>query len=177
MLKVILLALSGSIDSWALGAAYHAAEIRIPWTTKGVVALISAIASLFAVLLGEGMGLFINPYYIQAAGGLVLIILGGKSIWDVFRGEKEKNYDTDESKTIEPVEGIVLGGVLASDSFCAGMSLCGVGSAAYVFPAVAGALTFLFLELGERKVRCSTAYYYFAGVALIGIGVVQMLGL
>ena len=64
MLKIILLGLSGSIDSWALGAAYHAADIRIPWVTKAVVAFISGITSLVAVLFGGGGGHFFYSHYI-----------------------------------------------------------------------------------------------------------------
>ena len=176
MLKIILLGSSGSIDSWALGAAYHAADIRIPWVTKAVVAFISGITSLVAVLLGEGLGHFINPHYIEMAGGLVLIILGARSIWSVFKGQQEKNYDVDASKTIEPFEGVVLGGVLASDSFCAGLSLCRMGTVAYAFPVVAAVLTFLFLLLGDKKLRCGSICHYFAGGALVVIGIIQMLG-
>lgn len=177
MLKIILLGLSGSIDSWALAAAYQAADIRIPWVTKAVVALISGLTSLVAVLLGGGLGHFINPYYIQAAGGVVLVILGGRSLWSIRRGQGEKNYDVDASKTIEPFEGVVLGGVLASDSFCAGLSLCGMGRVALVFPAVACALTYLFLILGGKAMKCNRACHYFAGGALVLVGAVQIFGL
>lgn len=177
MLKIILLGLSGSIDSWALAAAYHAADIRIPWITKAVVALISGITSLAAVLLGGGLGHFINPYYIQAAGGVVLVILGGRSLWSIRMGQGEKNYDVDASKTIEPFEGVVLGGVLASDSFCAGLSLCGMGRVAFAFPVVACVLTYLFLILGGKAMKCNRACHYFAGGALILIGFAQILGL
>ncbi len=177
MLKIILLGLSGSIDSWALGAAYQAADIKIPWTTKGIVAFISGITSLVAVLLGDGLGRVINPYYIQMAGGVVLILIGARTLWSVITGKKGKNYDTDASKTIEPLEGVVLGGVLASDSFCAGLSLCTMGTAAYAFPFVAGVLTFLFLVLAEKRIRCGRFCDYFAGVVLAAIGFVQMAGL
>lgn len=177
MLKIILLGLSGSIDSWALGAAYQAADIKIPWTTKGIVALISGITSLVAVLLGDGLGRVVNPFYIQMAGGIVLILIGARTLWSVITGKKGKNYDTDASKTIEPLEGVVLGGVLASDSFCAGLSLCTMGMAAYAFPFVAGVLTFLFLVLAEKRIRCGRFCDYFAGIVLLAIGFVQMTGL
>lgn len=177
MLKIILLGLSGSIDSWALGAAYQASDIKIPWLTKGIVALISAVTSLVAVLLGDGLGYFINPSYIQMAGGCVLVIIGARSLWSVLTDKKEKNYDADASKTIEPVEGVILGAVLASDSFCGGLSLCGMGMTAYAFPPVAGALTFLFLVLADKKIKCSRFCDYFAGSALIALGIVQMFGL
>lgn len=177
MLKIILLGLSGSVDSWALGAAYHASDIRIPWVTKAIVALISGLTSLVAVLLGDGLGYLINPYYIQAAGGGILVILGIRSLWSIRTGQEEKNYDVDASKTIEPFEGIVLGGVLASDSFCAGLSLCGMGNVAYVFPVVAGVLTYLFLVLGGKAMQCGRVCHYFAGGALTLIGSAQILGL
>lgn len=177
MLKIILLGLSGSMDSWALGAAYEAADIKIPWTTKGIVAFISGITSLVAVLLGEGLGRVIDPFYIQMAGGAVLVFIGGRTLWSVITGKKGRNYDTDASKTIEPLEGVVLGGVLASDSFCAGLSLCTMGAAAYAFPFVAGVLTFLFLVLAEKRIRSGRFCDYFAGAVLVAIGFAQMGGL
>lgn len=176
MLKIILLGLSGSLDSWALGAAYQASGIRIPWLTKTVVALISAVTSLVAVLLGDGLGYFIDPFYIQVAGGCVLVIIGAKSLWSVLAGRKGRNYDTDASKTIEPLEGVILGAVLASDSFCGGLGLCSMGATAYAFPPVAGALTFLFLALADRKIKYGKFCDYIAGGVLIAIGIVQMAG-
>lgn len=177
MLKIILLGLSASIDSWAVGAAYHAADIDIPWLTKAIVAVISGITSLAAVLLGGALGSFIDTCYIQMAGGFVLVLIGVKSLWSVMTNHEEKNYDSDQSKTIEPFEGVVLGGVLASDSFCGGLSLCGMGMAAYTFPAIVGVLTFFFLMLAEKKIQCGRVCDYFAGAVLALIGVAQMIGL
>ena len=177
MLKIILLGLSASIDSWAVGAAYRAADIKIPWITKGIVAFISGLTSLAAVLLGGGLGLFVDTCYIQMAGGLVLVLIGVRSLWSVMTNHEEKNYDTDASKTIEPYEGIVLGGVLASDSFCGGLSLCGMGRIAYTFPVIVGVLTFLFLVMAEKRIRSGRICDYFAGAALALIGVVQMIGI
>lgn len=177
MLKIILLGLSASIDSWAVGAAYYAADIRIPWITKVIVAIISGITSFAAVLLGGVLGALIDTCYIQMAGGFVLVLIGVKSLWSVLTNHEEKNYDSDQSKTIEPYEGVVLGGVLASDSFCGGLSLCGMGGVAYTFPVIVGVLTFFFLMLAEKRIQCSRVCDYFAGVVLALIGVAQMIGL
>lgn len=177
MLKIILLGLSASIDSWAAGAAYRAADIEIPWITKGIVAFISGLTSLVAVLLGGGLGLFVDACYIQMAGGFVLVLIGVRSLWSVMTNHEERNYDTDKSKIIEPYEGIVLGGVLASDSFCGGLSLCGMGRIAYAFPVIVGVLTFLFLVMAEKRIRSGRVCDYFAGAALAVIGVVQMIGI
>ncbi len=175
MLKIILLGLSVSIDSWAVGAAYNADDIRIPWLTKFIVAVISAGTSLAAVLLGNGLGKYINVTYVQMVGGFVLFLIGVKSLWGVYTNREEKNYDADASKIIEPLEGIILGGVLASDSFSGGLSLCAMGNAAYVFPVVVGVLTYVFLLLADKKVTCIGVFDYFAGAALAVLGVIQML--
>lgn len=174
MLKILLLGLSVSIDSWAVGAAYSADDIRIPWLTKGIVAVISALTSLTAVLLGNGLGRYINTTYIQMAGGVVLILIGVKSLWGVCTHQEEKNYDTDSSKIIEPFEGVILGGVLAADSFSAGLSLCAMGEMGYVFPAVVGVLTWLFLLLADKKIKRIGAFDYLAGAALVLLGGIQV---
>lgn len=173
MIRIILLGLSVSIDSWAVGAAYHADDIRIPWLTKFIVALISAVTSLTAVFLGNGLGTYIDTMYIQVAGGLVLSLIGARSLWGVFTHKEEKNYDTDASKTIEPLEGILLGGVLASDSFSAALSLCTMGKTAYVFPGIVGILTYVFLLLADKKIKCFGGYEYLAGGALVILGLFQ----
>lgn len=175
MIKIILLGLSVSIDSWAIGAAYNADDIRIPWLTKFIVAVISAVTSMAAVLLGNGLGRYINVAYIQMTGGLVLFLIGVKSLWGVYTHREEKNYDTDASKIIEPLEGVILGGVLASDSFSGGLSLCAMGNTAYAFPVVVGVLTYVFLLLADKKVACIGVFDYFAGAALAVLGVIQML--
>ncbi len=176
MIKIILLGLSASIDSWAVGAAYRAGDIRIPWYTKAIVALVSAVTSMTAVFLGNGMGHFIDTAYIQMAGGFVLFVIGARSVWGVYHHREEKNYDADSSKTIDPWEGVLLGGVLASDSFCGGLSLCAMGAEAYIFPFVVGILTYGFLLLADKKVKCIGASHYFAGIALAVIGVMQLAG-
>ncbi|MCM1244746.1 MAG: manganese efflux pump [Roseburia sp.] len=175
MLKIILLGLSVSIDSWAVGAAYNADDIKIPLLTKVIVAVISAGVSLVALLLGSGLGRYINTTYIQMAGGFVLFLIGVKSLWGVYTHREEKNYDTDASKIIEPLEGVILGGVLASDSFSGGLSLCAMGSIAYVFPVVVGVLTYVFLLLADKKVTCAGVFDHLAGAALVILGVIQVL--
>lgn len=174
VIKIILLGLSVSIDSWAVGAAYHADDIRIPWLTKLIVAVISAVTSLVAVCIGGGLGKYIDTTYIQMVGGAVLVLIGAKSLWGVYTHKEEKNYDTDSSKIIEPFEGIVLGGVLAADSFSGGLSLCAMGKLAYWFPVVVGGLTYIFLLLADKKIKGPEILDYFAGTALIILGMIQV---
>lgn len=176
MIKIILLGLSVSIDSWAVGAAYHADDIRIPWLTKFIVAVISAVTSLAAVLLGNGLGRYIDVTYIQMVGGVVLFLIGAKSLWGVYTHREEKIYDTDASKIIEPFEGVVLGGVLASDSFSGGLSLCAMGNVSFLFPVIVGVLTYVFLMLADKKVKCIGAFDYLAGTALVLLGIIQVIG-
>lgn len=176
MLKMILLGVSVSIDAWAVGGAYRSADIRIPWLTKAIVAMISAMVSLAAICLGNGLERYVGAVYIQIAGGILLIVLGTKTIWEVYTKQEEKNYDRDKSKTIEPIEGIALGGVLASDAFCAGLSMSTMGQMGYIFPIVVGALTYVFLMFADRKIRYLGKSEYFAGIALFALGGIQTIG-
>lgn len=177
MLKIILLGLSVSIDSWAVGAAYHAFGIRIPRMTKMVVSVISTLTALVALAAGCVAGTFMDTCYLRMAGGAVLVFIGARALWNVWTGRGEKNYDVDASNSIEFREGLLLGVVLASDSFCGALSLCGTGMSAYVFPFVVGGLTLGFLVLAEKEIRCGKICDYLAGVALVAIGVLQMLGI
>ena len=130
------------------------------------------------------MKLHIIPIYLKFIIHTGLITWCSKNVSKVFaaacRGvfhhREEKNYDADSSKTIDPWEGVLLGGVLASDSFCGGLSLCAMGAEAYIFPFVVGILTYGFLLLADKKVKCTGISHYFAGIALAVIGVVQLAG-
>jgi putative Mn2+ efflux pump MntP len=179
MIRIILLALSVSIDSWAVGDAYRAEQIHIPFLTKLIVAMISLITSLVAVCLGNVLGNYVDTMYIQIAGGAFLLFIGGKSLWNVWQKRNEKNFDKNASKTIEPWEGIVFGGVLAGDSFSAGLSLCGmkwntIPLQVYLFPAAVGGFTFLFLLLSGRQIRCFKGCNFLSGGLVAALGAFQI---
>ena len=50
MLWIILLALSATVDSWAVGMTYKAQKIKIPLAAKGMISLVSGMTALIAVL-------------------------------------------------------------------------------------------------------------------------------
>lgn len=177
MLKILLLGISASIDSWALGASYRTQDITIPWFTKIIVSFVSMLTSAVAIVLGGVLSVFIPVVYIQIVGGVVLFAIGAKSLWGVITHREEKNYDVDASKTIEPIEGIVLGAVMAADSFCAGISLCGDGREIYFFPLFVGCLTYLFLKLADFRIKRFRMCDYCPGIILALVGVAQIFGL
>ncbi len=175
MLRILLLGLSVSIDSWAVGASYHAADIRIPRLTKVIMAVVSALVGLAAVLAGDILDEFINTTIVERAGGVLLVLLGIKTLWGAVAKREEKNFDRDCSKNIEPLEGILLGIALASDTLCAGLSLWGIGAIAYAFPFAVGGLNFFFLQLAQKRWWGTKICDYLGGGILIIMGVAAVL--
>lgn len=57
---IILLALSVSLDSLSTGMAYAISGIRIPWTTKLMMAVLNGCLTFSAVLAGSYLGQIIR---------------------------------------------------------------------------------------------------------------------
>ena len=67
MLWIILLALSATVDSWAVGMTYKAQKIKIPLAAKGMISLVSGMTALIAVLFGRLLSEILPIAAIQAS--------------------------------------------------------------------------------------------------------------
>ena len=76
MLWIILLALSATVDSWAVGMTYKAQKIKIPLAAKGMISLVSGMTALIAVLFGRLLSEILPIAAIQASGGTLLAVMG-----------------------------------------------------------------------------------------------------
>ena len=97
MLWIILLALSATVDSWAVGMAYKAQKIKIPLPAKGMISLVSGMTALIAVLFGRLLSEILPIAAIQASGGTLLAVMGVKALWQIKKEEEKTNYDLDLS--------------------------------------------------------------------------------
>ena len=88
MLWIILLALSATVDSWAVGMTYKAQKIKIPLAAKGMISLVSGMTALIAVLFGRLLSEILPIAAIQASGGTLLAVMGVKALWQIKRKKK-----------------------------------------------------------------------------------------
>ena len=105
MLWIILLALSATVDSWAVGMTYKAQKIKIPLAAKGMISLVSGMTALIAVLFGRLLSEILPIAAIQASGGTLLAVMGVKALWQIKKEKEKTNYDLDLSQKIETWEG------------------------------------------------------------------------
>lgn len=149
---VVLIAISVSLDTLGIGMAYAMSGIRIPWSTKLVMAILNGVLTMCAVLLGERLGTLVPEVWFRVTGSVILIVLGGRTLWNALGDNKTADYDKDSSHILEPWEGSVLGLTLALDSISAGLGIAGCGMAAYLFPVLTALAGAIFLTIGGRIV-------------------------
>ncbi|MGN1205685.1 MAG: manganese efflux pump [Eubacterium sp.] len=174
MLWIILLALSATIDSWAVAMTYKSQKIRIPLLAKGVISMVSGITALVAVLFGRLLSEVLPMAALQGFGGTLLAAMGIRTLWQI-RKEKEKhNYDRDLSQQIEMWEAVWMGTILSLDSFLVGIGLMQYGWQAYAFPALVTGFTAIFLMLAQG-ICYKKIFDYGSALLLIAAGICQWL--
>lgn len=172
---IILLAVSVSLDVLGIGVAYTLSGIRIPWGTRVVITIINVALTFGAVYAGQRLGTMIPEFWFRLVGGAVLAALGGKTLWNAMDGNATADYDRDDSHTLDPFEGTLLGVTLALDAMCAGLGIREPGAAAYTFPLLTGSANIICLSIGDRICCNLRRLNTIAGIILIILGVIRFL--
>ena len=144
VLSIIFFALSSSSDNFIIGLSYGAKKIKINFANNLLVALISCIGTVAAMLFGKLICKIIAPQYTNMFGSLILIIFGVFMLVNIFKKNSKDNkelicanaskvYDYNEmikhpeavdknnSKTIEFKEAIILGIILCINNIGLGI--------------------------------------------------------
>lgn len=171
---IILIAISVSLDTFGIGMAYTLAGIKIPKCTKLLLLTINGIFTMAAVLLGKQLCEWIPNTYFQMAGGGVLVVMGARTLWNALGENKTTDYDKDNSRILEPWEGIVLGVSMALDSVCAGLSIVDSGLVMYFFPIFTVLASGAFLTLGEKITVNLRRLNGISGCILILLGIFRL---
>ena len=83
MLWIFLLAVSATIDSWAVGMAYKVQKIQIPTLAKWMISLVSGVTAGIALIFSNLLGDVVPMVAIQRLGGILLILMGIKALWQI----------------------------------------------------------------------------------------------
>lgn len=173
MQTIILLAVCVSLDSLSTGMAYASSGIQIPRNTKITIAIINGLVTLIAVAAGGYMCCIIPDVSLRLAGGGILAGLGGRTLWDTWKNREAKSFDFDNSKVLDPKEGVLIGLSMAFDSMSAGISIAGSGALSFVFPVLTALAGTAFLSIGNfikinmRRINC------LGGIILILLGLLR----
>ena len=170
---IMLLAVSVSLDVLGIGVAYAVSGIRIPWNTRIMISAINTALTLAVILMGQRLGMMVPECWFRAVGGGILILLGSRTLWNALGENATTDYDRDDSHTLEPLEGVVLGLTLALDGACAGLGICDMGAVACLFPVLTGSASLAFLSAGA-KISCNLRRLNgVSGVVLVILGVIR----
>lgn len=174
MVLILLLSISVSLDTLGIGISYAMEGIRIPWQTRLMVALTNMLLTFLAVLLARYLDGMIPDVWLRLLGGVILVALGGKTLWNALGENKTADYDRDDSHVLEPAEGCVLGLTVAMDAVSAALGVGNLGYVAYLFPVITALSGVLFLTLG-MALWCSTRRLNgVGGVILVLLGLFRI---
>lgn len=170
---ILLLAVSVSLDVLGISVAYALSGIRIPWNTRIVISAINMVLTFGFMFLGRELGMLVPELWFRIAGGGILVFLGSRTLWNALGENATADYDRDDSHSLEPYEGIVLGLTLALDGACAGLGICDMRAAVFLFPVLTGGASLLFLSAGAG-IRCDLRRLNgIAGTVLVILGAIR----
>ncbi|MHB8063737.1 MAG: sporulation membrane protein YtaF [Ruminiclostridium sp.] len=202
-LSIFLLCLAPNLDNMAIGLAYGARKINVPFKSNFAIALFSGFATLLSSLLGNLLTNYIPNYLGNIIGGSIVSIMGIYTIGSYLHTKRksnkvqESNYlyldnlkavmndpsiaDRDYSGDISLKESILLGIALALNclgtGFGAGMSGVSI-SVLTVAVIIFSLMTISFGALVGRRYAASflgDRATIISGLLLLIVGVYQIL--
>ena len=78
LLPILALSLSSSLDNVGVGVAYGVRGIRVPLGTNLLIAFMTGLGTLAAMLIGQTIGNLLRPNVANLLGGSVMVLMG---IW------------------------------------------------------------------------------------------------
>lgn len=167
---IVLLAISVSLDTFGVGMAYTMSGVKVPWNTRLIISAVNLVFTAAAVFVSQSLDGKIPGFWFRLVGGGILLFIGGRTLWNALGENRTKDYDKDESCSIEPAESILLSLSLTMDSMCAGLGIGGNGLWVYLFPVLTAAANLVFFSLGSVSFCNLRKINGLAGCVLIILG-------
>lgn len=95
-----MLAIAMNIDCFAAGMAYAMAGIYLPWSSRFLMAIATAVTFGAAMIIGDGLAQFLPPLVSKMIPAGILIVLGLILLWQA-RAGKGRNKEEDNNVKIE----------------------------------------------------------------------------
>jgi len=177
---VLLLGFAVSLDSFAAGVAYGLKNIRIPVTSLVIVGLVTALCTALAMLGASVLDRFIDLQLAVVAGSLLLIGLGGLSLFQEYLTKntafcqpdgdgsirqltfslgrlvinimiRPETADIDLSNSISPLEAVFLGLALGIDNMVATFAASLISMLPLCTPLVMGLIQMALISVGSQS--------------------------
>lgn len=99
ILSMIFLAVSLSMDSFGIGMSYGIRNIKMKWSAKLTMCLISIIFTSISVILGNALASMMPEYLSRIIGSVMLILFGLFIIFQsLYKKKKAKRNDIKKNK-------------------------------------------------------------------------------
>ncbi len=168
-LSIMFFAISSSSDSFIIGLSYAAKKIKINAINNLVVAFISCIGTILAMLFGNIFLGFVKPIYTSVLGSLILLLFGLYMLRNAFKKnhsdcvqincenhinlysemlEHPEIVDKNNSKTIDFKEAIILGFILSINNIGLGLGASLLGMNIYLTSLSSLIFSILFIKMG-----------------------------
>ncbi|MDK2808083.1 MAG: hypothetical protein PWP24_817, partial [Clostridiales bacterium] len=151
--RILLMAISLSMDALAVGISYAMKNIRLSFFWAAFIGFINAVVLAFAMVAGnELMGIF--PENIaEWAGSIILFLAGLLFIKTALSKETQAICDLDDSKDIKGVEAGLLAIALSVDSLSVGIAAASFRISYLLLPFCVGVMQMIFLLAGGVFVK------------------------
>lgn len=202
ILYTLFIALANNLDNIGVRIAYSIRGIKISVMKNLWISVITLFISSFAAFSGKllsgffnkqissvismllltaiGLWIIIEPYIKQDDNSMTKLIEKNKnSVYNILR--KPENADMDNSKNIDYKEATLLGVALSINNIGGGLSAGMIGLNSIFVGFLSAIISFLALWAGNyiteffKKWNLGNKATYIAGIALIAIGIKQIL--
>lgn len=149
----IMMSIALSIDALGIGISYRLKGVLIPLRTKIIVGITTTVIMYVALTVGTVFHDGLPGQFPNLLGAMILIVIGLVFLRNSLGPEEKVAYDFNDSRTIEPIEGLFLAIALSADSFGAGIAVASTGIRSYVLACMVGGMQLFFLFLAECLVE------------------------
>ena len=198
LFTVLFVGIVANIDNLVIGCSYGLKQTRISTLPNFIIAAISMLSSLIALLVGHWISSYFKVSFANDLGGCLLILIGGLTIWSTtFEHSKKfntnskflrviyepKTADLDENKIISLKESFLLGIALALNSIGTSFSVGLTTTHILVYIISIGFFSLIFITIGVTSgIKISQSLNgielfapIISGLLLIAIGLYEII--
>src|SRR5580704_7862071 len=114
LLPILLLAISSNGDNVAVGIAYGLGRIDVPLPSNFLIAIVTGAGTLASMWLGQAIGSVMDPRLASAAGGVLVVAVGGwvmlQSIRATTVGKSSRilTMNSEQGRSVSPLGKLML---------------------------------------------------------------------
>lgn len=196
LVATILLAVALSLDGLGVGLSYGLRQIRLPWPSLALVALITVAVSFLSMVTGKAAINIFSPELTGRLGAVILLALGLAILVEAYLKQDKHltpertlvkfclprfglavqilkepvEADWDKSGTISSHESLALGIALALDTAGVGFGAAAAGFSLVLVPLFTGTCLFIMVAAGMYLGgRCRLEWITRKGAAIPGL--------